>query len=244
MFDSQYKLDDDLKKILYVFYDSDIYKEKTIENLINKDDNTINPKLFEIMLYGFRFCANIANNNTNNNSLYKSLLSNNYLDAINNSYIPGIDETENEFLASLDSIDNHMKNFPSNYGCYVCDCGHYYYIGPCGFPDFDFKYNCKKCGKPIGYPPELPYDENDTTHKMVNRKGHLRIFKDQGEKKKEMSKYHDNDENIPNIFYNEYKKKVIESAKNLSSFGFIAISRDYFEKRDKKLRKLSEIGYN
>ena len=78
---------------------------------------------------------------------------------------------------------------------------------------------------------------------MVIRCDHYRIFKDKEDKIKQMGRWNDTDENIPNMFYDDYLKHVIEPIKKSVALGFNAVSRDYFEKKDKKIRQLSNIGY-
>ena len=78
---------------------------------------------------------------------------------------------------------------------------------------------------------------------MVIREGHLRIFKNEDQKEAQMSKFHESDKNFPNMIYEDYLKKIIEPIKKKKSCGFIKVSRDFFEKQDKKIRNLSDIGY-
>ena len=82
-----------------------------------------------------------------------------------------------------------------------------------------------------------------SNHGMVVRQGHYRIYKDQEHKDKQVKIYKDPDENIPNILYDDYIKKVIAPIRKNSTFGFNVINKDYFKKQDKNIRKLSNIGY-
>ena len=80
-------------------------------------------------------------------------------------------------------------------------------------------------------------------HGMVIREGHYRIFKDEDQKKKEMYKYRDTDENIPNMLLADYKTKIIDPILNQSIFGINKNSRIKFTEKNLKVRKLSPIGY-
>ena len=138
------------------------------------------------------------------------LLEKNYIEAIEKSYIPGIDSNEDLHLVYLDEVEKHMKFDQDSYGCYVCSCGYNYTLGPCGFPDKSCQFNCCMCQLPVGYAPK-PYDDDGSpNHGMVLRDGHFRIFKNEEVKISQMGRFNENDENIPNMLYEDYLKKIIE----------------------------------
>ena len=58
-----------------------------------------------------------------------------------------------------------------------------------------------------------------------------------------MSRWNDPEANIPNKILDDYIKDVIEPIRKKSAFGFNITDKDYFERQDKKIRKLSNIGY-
>ena len=59
-----------------------------------------------------------------------------------------------------------------------------------------------------------------------------------------MAKWGEIDENIPNIILDDYIKDVIEPIRlGNTILGFNLIDKEFFEKKDKKVRKLSNIGY-
>ena len=232
-----------LKKLLYLFYNSDIFKEKT-KKLLGYENDIINPQLFEMILYGFRLCVNVLDTkDKEKNYLYKSFFEKNYSDNIEKTFIPGIDISDDNHLIFLDDVDYHMQYFEDNYGCYVCSCGCYYCLGPCGFPDINCALNCRMCHLPVGYAPKPFNDGGCTRHGMVLREGHLRIFKNQLAKESQMKKFNENDEHIPNMLYEDYKKKIIEPIRKKNSTGFNPVSRDFFLKQEKTIRNLSDIGY-
>ena len=244
LFESNDFSNNKLKELLNLFYDIKTFENKT-QKLLGFEKESINPQLFEIILYAFRFCVNALDNKKRDGDyLYTSFLENkNFLKKIEKACLPGIDIFEDLHLEYLSDVDYHIKNFEDTLGCYVCDCGYYYYIHPCGFPDVNTIFNCPKCKKPLAYAPKKYNDGGSDKHGMVIREGHLRIFKNIEVKEAQMGRFHESDRNFPNMIYEDYLKKVIEPIKNKCSYGFSNITKDFFEKRDKNLRNLSEIGY-
>ena len=237
-----YKPNNHIINLLNLFYNDQIFIEKMKLKLLD-ENRVINTQLFEILLYGFRYCVNSLDNKNNGNYLYNSLLQKNYNIAIEKSYIPGGDIKEDLHISTLETIYEHFKNYQDSCGCYVCSCGYYYYIDPCGFPTKNRTSDCPVCHEKIGYGPKKIKDQGASNHGMILREGHYRIFRDAKQKVSQMSRWHDPDENIPNLLLDEYIKKVIEPIRKSCSFGFNSISRDYFENQKKKVRNLSNIGY-
>ena len=238
---------EELSKLLFLFFDSKIYNEKTKPQICDENDK-IDIKIFEALLYGFRFCANSlffekSEKADNKKFLYQSLLSKECKNTIANSMIPGIDNKEDLHITSLDSIKVHFDTFPDSCGCYVCSCGFYFNIDPCGFPTTGRTFNCRICGEKCGWAPKRIKDKGAPNHGMIKREGHYRIFKDMPQKTSQMNKWGDPDENIPNKLLDEYKSYVYQNFGKIPVPGFNPVDRDYFQKQDKKLRNLSIIGY-
>ena len=237
----------ELWALLSLFFDSYTYNSKT-KDKISVEKDKIDIQIFEILLYGFRFCANSLYFKKNEKIdikklLFPSILTKDCKKIIDNSLIPGIDDKEDLHVFNLESIQFHLNNFPDSCGCYVCSCGIYYNIDPCGFPTSRRTFKCQGCGKDCGWGPKVIKDKGASNHGMIIREGHYRIFKDKAQKVSQMSRWNDPDENIPNKLYEEYSKEVYEKYGKNSAFGFNSVDRDYFEKQDKKIRKLSSIGY-
>ena len=242
LFQNDYKISEKIFKLLCIFYDSKTFIEKIRPKLVD-ENGLIDQQLFEMLLYGFRYCFNTIYNEKNGNYLYNSILQRDSPETIEKSFIPGIDIEEDLHLMTLDVIKAHFQNYKDNCGCYVCDCGYYYSIEPCGFPTKGRTSKCPVCQKDIGYGPKK-IKGGAGNHGMIIRKGHYRIFKDAKQKMGQMSRWNDPDENIPNITLDKYIKEVIDPIKNKkNSFGFKAVSRDFFENQNKKVRNLSKIGY-
>ena len=211
------------------------------------------------MLYGFRICvqsllnkketnnnigdsSNASNENIENQFLYSSILSDDCLNTINNYFIPGNDTARNLKLETLKDIEIHLNKLPGDTGCYVCSCGYYYTIDPCGFPTRGKTMNCPSCQQLIGFG-EKKINKGEKNHGMVLRPGHFRIFKNLQQKNEEMKRFDDPDENIPNKTLEEYKKDIIEPLINKSSRGINVVSKNIHLNLDKNVRRLSRIGF-
>ena len=236
---------EEVRQLLSIFYDFETYKNKIKQKLIDKDKNELNQKLFEALLYGFRYCVNTldkSDKNKNEELLFRSIFTKNCTNIIDQSLIPGNDNKEDLHLTTLETIEFHFKTFPDACGCYVCSCGLYYNIDPCGFPTTNRTFNCQNCGQKCGWD-KKKVPGGAPNHGMVIREGHLRLFRDKAQKEGQMKRWKDPDENIPNMILEDYKKKIIDPIRQQPAFGFNSISRDYFENQNKKVRNLSNIGY-
>ena len=240
--------DKNLKELLFLFFDLNFFKNN-IKPKISMENGMIKTQLFESILYGFRFCANSLNlkefqKKKEDSLLFPSLLSDRCQKAIENSFIPGIDNKEDFHVSQLYLIKNHHEKYPDDVGCYVCSCGFYYNVSPPGFPSSQASFNCPNCGQKLGYEPKVIKDRGSPNHGMVIRNGHYRIFKNIEQKNAQMAKWGEIDENIPNIILDDYIKDVIEPIRlGNTILGFNVIDKEFFEKKDKKIRKLSNIGY-
>ena len=230
-----------LYKLLMLFFNIENYNNKIKPVIINKK-GIVNPELLEIVLYGFRFCAQTLNLFEGSETFYSLLFQKDYLYNLEKSYVPGNDYIDNYKLNSLVQIEDHLMKYPDDIGCYVCSCGFYYSIDPCGFPTEEHKFKCPECQQDIGYGKKV-VDVGVSNHGMVIRPGHYRIFKDLKQKEEQMTKYDDCDENIPNRTLEQYKKEVIEPILNESKYSINRISKNIFIKKDKNIRGMSQITY-
>ena len=122
-----------LNRLLMLFFNIEIYNKKIKSKIVN-EKNSFNPELMEIILYGFRFCAQTLEYSLENENFYSLLFKDNCFENLERSYVPGNDYVDNKKLNSLVNIEEHLLNYPDDNGCYVCSCGFYYSIDPCGFP--------------------------------------------------------------------------------------------------------------
>ena len=240
---SSLEINSELKELLFLFFDYDTFVGKLKPKLVNSN-GIINQQIFEMILYGFRFCFNTLDKkeeNKENGLLFESLLKKDCINIINKSFIPGIDDIEDLHLMTLEDIYSHFSKYPDDYGCYVCSCGYYYYIGPCGFPTEQIIFDCPNCGLKCGWgKKKIP---TRGTHGMNTRPGHYRIFKDKAQKTGQMEIYDEPEGNIPNKLLVQYINEIIEPIRNKSNYGFNQITNIFFQSKNKKIRKLSQIGY-
>ena len=231
-----------LIKLLFLLFDFKTYNEETKKKLINLNNGFIDEELFEMILFGFRYCVNSLNTIKEGKYLFRDILSQEINNAISQSIIPGIDSNEDLHLKTLENIILHFKSHQDNFGCYVCSCGFYYQIAPCGFPTIGHTSPCPNCGLLLGYG-KKKINIGYPNQGMVRRKGHYRIFKDSNQKQREMERYHENDINIPNMILEDYINIIIEPIQENIKLGFQPLSKKFFISKNKKVRKLSTIGY-
>ena len=140
-------------------------------------------------------------------------------------------------------VERHLREKPINIGAYVCSCGYYYLIPPCGFPweQKDKKQTfCPICKKPIGYSKKK---SKKGQHGMALRKGHYRVFKNIEDKTQQLKLYGDTDENISSIILSDYKKNIIDPILKKSRFEINKPSKKRFQNKNQKIRNLSLVGY-
>ena len=235
---------EDFNNLLFLFYDEKQYKERIRPKITIKND-LINCRLFEILLYGFRYCVNTLDNyknNVNEKFLFKSLLSKDYPDILINSLIPGIDDKEDLHLITLNDIIDHFNKFEDDCGCYVCNSG-YYFILHNSLLTRDNIINCPYCKLKLVFGDKELYNKNIINEDMYIFHKHFRIFKDINQKNSELSKCNDLKKSFHNLTLSEYIKNIIEPIKSACSYGFQVTSKYYFENNYKKVRSLSQIGY-
>ena len=196
-----------------------LYDEK------NKKD--ISVLQFEILLYSLRFCLQSSNIDNPNGFLYSQIITPDCEKKLNENCIPGNNILDNIYVRNYALLERHLviENRASNIGAYVCGCGLYYDIGPCGFPNIPGV--CINCGKAIGYGKLPPGIKGG--HGFAHVPGHLRIFKDKAQKDKEMARYGDNDKNIPNKLLAEYKRDKIDPILEKDRFGLSKVEKVVFE---------------
>ena len=241
------KCNENLKNLLFLFTDENKFNIKIKPKLMKSNNKNLNTKLFEILLYSFRFCVQSLEaldiqkrENKNKKLLFASIIDKNCMQNINDCYIPGNEIKEDMHLTTLEFVESHLNSLPDNIGCYVCSCGYYYSIQPCGFPTVGETSICPICKLNIGYGQRVVLEG---CHGLFRRPGHMRIFKDEIQQRTCMNRYRDSDENVANKTLEKYKEEVIKPILEQIKNGINKVNLDYFLKRDKKIRKLSELSY-
>ena len=230
----------EITRKLFLLYSSKDSFNDIMETKIKKEENIqdFNTNTFEILLYSLRFCLQTTNCKNSGDSLYSGIISKDIDKIINANCIPGNNILNNRFITGYALIEKHINTQPPNVGAYVCSCGTYYAIEPCGFPLQ--KSNCLFCKKEIGYAP-LP-EGMKGRHGFVQREGHYRIFKDEKVREEQFGAY-DSSENIKNMLINEYKNKIIEPILRQSKFGINKPKKAIFKQFNHTVRKLSIVGF-
>ena len=212
--------------------------------------------MFEILLYSMRICLQTSDSEKSKEYFYSHIISSEIKKIFEENCIPGNNLLNNIYVNNYKSVEEHLKTQAHDVGAYVCSCGLYYEIPPCGFPEskdpeeeeeeeeegkVKVLNKCLNCQLPIGHGP--PKEGYTGTHSMVIRPGHLRIFKDEGHRIQEFNEFGDYDEGIPNMLLEDYKKQVIDPILEKSKFGLNKVEKKYFEQTNITIRKLSIIGY-
>ena len=117
--------------------------------------------------------------------------------------IPGNNLLNNRKITGYYLVENHLNSKPDNEGAYVCSCGSYYKIEPCGFPRKGVTSKCSYCGEKIGYAP-LPTGIKGQ-HGFVRREGHYRIFKNDKVRNEQFKLYQDSSENDILFLFSDFK---------------------------------------
>ena len=244
LFDQQLQIPEISKKLFLLFSNDEEYNTKIKPKLILQDVAEINKKSFEILLYSLRFCLLTTDHDKPDGFLYAQIFTEQYSTKLNENCIPGNNLLDNIKVNNYFDIENHLKTKPDNNGAYVCSCGLYYDIPPCGFPmrPKDKKPTfCPNCNERIGY--EKKPNLIPGKHGMVRRDGHYRIFRDEKHKNKELAHYGDTDQNIPNRILAVYKSEEIDPILEKSKYGINKISKIRFIQKNIITRKLSQVGY-
>ena len=226
---------------------------KYLENILNEYDpnkiNSLNKTFLQKELYNNKLKNKIDSININEfygllisfklsiqclfskeNSFYSKLMGKNILSEIENSYLPGGNPNINTKIKSYYDIksDLEFNNNPSN-GCYLCSCGYFYTIEPCGLPNQIFK--CPNCNNDIG----------GEGHKLVEREGHIRIYLNEAQKYNvEHRSYY---KPFKSMLLKDFKKDVIDKELNKDSKGFNKILEKEFLDNNTGVENIEKITY-
>ena len=213
---NEFEIDEDIKSIykhikesefnitpeIKTFYDNILsagfykqLKSKLPKNYEYKDER------INIILFILKVILLSINNEKKN--IFSSLLNKEKAHKIiKESFLPGMTLAKKSiYTEELKDIDNHLKSRGVREGAYVCSCGKFYTIDPCGFPTRISE--CFNCKEKIG-------GEN---HILIRREGHMRIFLNDEARKSQLSIYYA-DKEIPNMLLDEYKIYAENKEKN------------------------------
>ena len=134
------KLSDFTNKLLNLFYKFSIFNEK-MAFMKNMPINS-----FEMLLYSHKIAFICSQGKQN--SFYQNLISPKVIEIINKNYIPGGEPNDDKRIMWFQDLEEFLigTNDPSQ-GAYICSCGFFYSIPPCGLPT-ETK-NCPICKKKL-----------------------------------------------------------------------------------------------
>ena len=212
------------KKLLFL-----LLRPQIFINRIIKKYGEINSIRFDIIIFSIRFLLSIHNKI----NFYTYLFQKDIKNFINSFYFPGTYMELDLFLVTLQDIEKHLAKYPVRCGCYVCSCGYYYPIPPCGFPYSES--DCPYCHKKIG----------GLNHKLIKREGHIRIYKNK--KDLEDNGGYDGGANKEYLScavmtLDDYKNKVISKRPSLDYKGIKKESKNNF-KKTQIFRNISPLTY-
>ena len=223
---------------LKIFFDNilDIRFYKKLKSKIPNNNEYKGEKIY-IILFILKFVF-LSLNNGKRNILSSLFNKDKTIKILKESFLPGmIPAKKSLFTEEFENIDKHLKTQDVQEGAYVCSCGKFYIIEPCGFPTKIDK--CNNCGEKIG----------GEKHILVRREGHMRIFLNEKARKKQLSLSYA-DKTMPNMLLNEYKiyvkKKEKESGKineKEQNSELIAINKFYRLKIDLSDRRIDNLTF-
>ena len=204
------------KSLLSLFDNVKIIKSKIFEN---KEEISIS--VLEILLYSFK----ITFNATESNGFFSHFFSPKIKTVINDNYIPGTEPNNDIRIYSYFAIEESINSNESRFGVYICPCGSYYEVPPCGYPTEVQK--CRHCNGQIG----------GINHDMLEIPNHFRIAKDEKHRKEIMRYYKSNIKLL-----SELKKEVNEIIEKEEK-GIKAITRGEYKEPKRYVRGVSQITY-
>eukprot|EP00833_Pecoramyces_ruminatium_P007591 jgi/Orpsp1_1/1181623/evm.model.c7180000077969.1 len=118
------------------------YSEQSL-SLLNR--NNISSKLYEILLYSYKFAFICSF--SNKNSVYSKILSKEVLNNLDDIFIPGGEPNDDLFIKTGDEIQKYIKS-RRNGIVYLCNCKYWYIVNESRFSMETG--NCENCGEKIG----------------------------------------------------------------------------------------------
>ena len=132
-------LTDKCKIFLSLFYDS----EKLI-NIKNQYLKQIKIKELEMLLFVYKILCKTQNQKSK--FFYNDIISKDIKEIISKSFVPGDEPNEDIWVNSCIAMENFLKKSKDAYeGVYICSCGQWYNVVPCGLPMMEGDcFVCKK----------------------------------------------------------------------------------------------------
>ncbi len=227
-------LTDKCKIFLSLFYDS----EKLI-NVKNQYLKQIKIKELEMLLFVYKILCKTQNQKSK--FFYNDIISKDIKEIISKSFIPGDEPNEDIWVNSCIAMENFLKKSKDAYeGVYICSCGQWYNVVPCGLPMMES--DCFVCKKKIG----------GTWHVPVDREGHIRVCLNKIQEQEVLKYMNDNKwclehpDKIKHKFRTttiEELKKKVEANNKVENPGVKKVSMKFFDNEEKKIRDLDQVSY-
>ena len=203
---------------------------------INDNQNinlTLNEEKIIMILFIFKFIFFTKKNKKKN--IYNSILTKKESQKIiKESFLPGISlSKKSNFMEQFKDIELHLKTKKTTEGAYVCSCGTFYNISPCGFPTVISK--CIFCKKEIG----------GKNHILFRREGHMRIFLNDQARKEQLGLFYA-DKEMPNMLLDEYKLYIEEKEKKIkieNEQNMVLVNKDEFLNTNIKIRNVDQLSF-
>ena len=223
-------LHENSKTIINYILNDKLFKSKILPKLKLKD-NITSEQLY-ILLLCIKFVILIQYSKNNLFSLFyiEKKEKKHLIDFINDNFIIGAFLPKNDFIESYYEIEEHLRTQPSKNAIYICSCGKYYNVPPCGFPTEISK--CVKCHLDIG----------GLKHILVKREGHYRIFLDEKARKEEYKRSYA-DKNMKYKYLADFKKTVIDPLLNSPIKGIGKMTKEIINKTGNNIRKIDELSF-
>ena len=215
-------------KLINYLIDRNLFETKILTKLKLPKDIALNEDLFYIIFFAIKLVISIQAFKSN---IYSNFYRNkeNLVKDLSTSFFPGAYPQNNEQISSYYEIEEHLRNQNPKFAIYMCSCGKYYTVRPCGFPVDTSK--CQKCGEIIG----------GTNHKLYEREGHFRIILD--EKAKVNIIDNGFDKKMKYMLLKDFKKEKIDPLLNKAYKGIGKISREIINKTGYKIRNIDELPF-
>ena len=226
-FNKLFQLHENSQLILNYLINKNLFSQKILPKL--KLQN-LSSEQFYILLICIKTVITLQLCENNIFSLFYTDKSNknNLIQFLNDNYIPGAYPIQNEFVESYYEIVNHLNSQPSDNAIYICSCGKYYTILPCGFPVLVSR--CVKCNLEIG----------GRRHRLVRRPNHYRIYLNEEARAKEIRKTFA-DRNMPYKNLDQFKREIIDPILNTPNKGLGKITREIINKTGNNIRNINEL---
>ena len=209
------------KNLLDLYFSLEIFNQK-MGFLKGKPINE-----YEILLYSHKI--SFICSQASENSFYKKLLSNDIINTVNQNFIPGGEPNDNIRITTFKFLEEYLnERNNSSYAAYICSCGFWYSVFPCGLPTAENP--CPNCKKIIG----------GISHRLHPRAGHIRVYLNE-DQRREVSRrsYY---KPFESKLLPEYKNEV-NNLQNQVSKGIKRVNLTFFQSKEKIVRELSYISY-